>query len=79
MTQSQILQAAQIGKNFERVNLLAAQAMDAINAIKLQGGGFFLTEEDINALRQAETQLSLIKMRSNEWEAGKYAEKTINQ
>jgi hypothetical protein len=73
MTNAQVHTAMQIARNFEKANKSISVALNSISNC-LNESKFALTLDDLKAFRDIEKVLDNLHRKTNEWEAGKYAE-----
>jgi len=77
MNTTQLHEAMQISRNFEKVNKAAKFASKALAELRSISGGYFITAAGNKILREADNIIDEIIEKSNEWQAAKFAEKTI--
>lgn len=78
LTKSKIAEAMQIGRYFEKANRQAKIAGKAI--VELTSlGAHFISQEDMDILRKADSVIDKIRNASNEWGAMKYANTQLSK
>jgi len=74
----ELYEAMQIARNFQQVNNKTKMVSSALAELR-SCGNWFLSDDEVNILRQADRILDELRDKSNEWNCAKYLEKHLEE